>query len=195
MPSFFLASQSPRRRELLHQIGVVFDVLSVDVPEEPQAGESPQNYVQRLARSKSEAGARLQPESVVLGADTIVVAQGRILEKPQDREQAIAMLLTLSASTHHVMTAVSLTLGKRNETRLCISDVSFRAISEAEAKDYWHTGEPKDKAGGYGIQGLGAVFVESIKGSYSNVVGLPLFETHQLLKLFQIPVWRVETEL
>ena len=180
---------------MLHQIGVVFDVLSVDVPEEPQAGESPQNYVQRLARSKSEAGARLQPESVVLGADTIVVAQGRILEKPQDREQAIAMLLTLSASTHHVMTAVSLTLGKRNETRLCISDVSFRAISEAEAKDYWHTGEPKDKAGGYGIQGLGAVFVESIKGSYSNVVGLPLFETHQLLKLFQIPVWRVETEL
>lgn len=179
--AIYLASQSPRRRELLDQIGVNYDVLSVNVEECRQQEESAEDYVQRLSLDKALAGARLAADSPVLGADTIVVLERRVLEKPASEEESVAMLLALSDSTHQVMTAVSVVYGDQKMTRLSTTLVSFRRISEAEARSYWQTGEPRDKAGSYGIQGLGAVFVERIEGSYSGVVGLPLFDTANLL--------------
>lgn len=184
-----LASKSPRRRELLHQIGVRFEVLDINVPERREAHETAQDYVQRLASQKSRAGTVLRPDVPVLGADTIVVFGDKILEKPRDKQQALTMLAQLSGVTHKVYTAVAVTLEKRQKTILCCTDVTFRDILPAEAERYWHTGEPQDKAGGYGIQGLAAVFVANMQGSYSNVVGLPLMETQQLLAQFDVPVW------
>ena len=180
LPTIYLASQSPRRRELLQQIGVTFDVVRVDVAE-VRGDESPQDYVQRLSRDKASAGIELYPERPVLGADTIVVLGEQVLEKPACREQGIEMLLSLSGQIHQVMTAVSLYSTQRCSTCLSTSFVHFRSISEVEAEAYWDTGEPVDKAGGYGIQGKGGVFVTRIEGSYSGIVGLPLYETHQLL--------------
>lgn len=193
MTDVYLASQSPRRRELLAQLGVRFEVLRVDVPEQRQVGESPEDYVLRLAHSKSRAGAALAPEPV-LGADTIVVLGADVLEKPQDEDHAVSMLTRLGGRTHTVMTAVALTQGNHNELCSCHTLVKFRSISEDEARAYWLTGEPRDKAGGYGIQGFGAVFVQEIQGSYSNVVGLPLFETAQLLNKFKVPVWNGQAD-
>lgn len=184
-----LASKSPRRRELLQQIGVRFEVLDINVPERRTPYESAQQYVQRLAASKSRAGTVLRPDVPVLGADTIVVQGEQILEKPTDKAHGLAMLAQLSGSSHQVYTAVAVTLGQRQQVVLCCSEVTFRDILPAEAERYWHTGEPQDKAGGYGIQGLAAVFVADLKGSYSNVVGLPLMETQQLLAQFDVPVW------
>lgn len=189
MPNCYLASQSPRRRELLTQIGVDFTLVSVDVPEEKQANETALDYVERLAFDKSRAGAECYTDAPVLGSDTIVVLGEQVLEKPQSQEHAVQMLLALSGQTHQVMTAVAITLGERTECCYCISHVSFCDISEQEAIAYWQTGEPKDKAGSYGIQGLGAVFVKHLQGSYSAVVGLPLYETTQLLRSFNIPIW------
>ena len=189
MPDLYLASQSPRRRELLTQIGVDFSVLSVDVPEERQINETPLAYVKRLAIAKSQAGSAIQTSVPVLGSDTIVTLGEQVLEKPDSESQAIEMLLTLSGKTHQVITAVAISLDKRIEHCCCISHVSFAEISQAQARDYWQTGEPKDKAGAYGIQGLGAVFVKQLQGSYTNVVGLPLYETSQLLQSFNIPIW------
>jgi septum formation protein len=176
-----LASQSPRRRELLAQIHVRHDVLPVAVDETPRAGEAPAEYVLRLALTKARAGHRLRPDRPVLGADTAVVVDDRILGKPRDRQDAAAMLAQLSGREHRVLTAVAL-VGEREETRLSVSHVRFRPIDAAESAAYWATGEPADKAGGYAVQGLGAVFVESIVGSYSGVMGLPLFETGELLR-------------
>lgn len=188
--ALYLASQSPRRRELLKQIGVEFAVVNVDVPEQHQSHESPFEYVCRLASSKAEAGAQLQADQPVLGADTIVVIGERILEKPSNAEHATEMLALLSAKTHQVMTAVSLNKNGHSKT-ICVStDVQFRGITEQEIADYWLSGEPQGKAGAYAIQGFGAVFVESIRGSYSNVVGLPLFEVQQLLQEFGVPIWQ-----
>lgn len=184
-----LASKSPRRRELLQQIGVRFEVLDVNVPERRDAHESPQQYVQRLAAQKSRAGTVLRPDVPVLGADTIVVQGERILEKPRDRDDALDMLARLSGSTHQVYTAVAVTRGQRQQVSVCRSEVTFRDILPEEAERYWHTGEARDKAGGYGIQGLAAVFVADLRGSYSNVVGLPLMETQQLLAQFDVPIW------
>lgn len=190
----YLASQSPRRRELLAQIGVKVAVLSVDVAEQREVGESPAQYVQRLAYDKAMAGAKLaatQPRSLpCLGSDTIVVIENRVLEKPRDEEDGVAMLLALSGQTHQVMTAVAVATEAKQLMRLSVTDVTFREISRAEAIEYWRTGEPADKAGGYGIQGLGAVFVRELKGSYTAVVGLPLFETKTLLDAFEVPVWQ-----
>jgi septum formation protein len=199
MSSIYLASQSPRRRELLAQIGVCYELISVDVPEEYTHGETPSDYVSRLSTAKAMAGSqfienasmKLQP---VLGADTIVVIDENILEKPGSQSEAVDMLLALSGRAHQVMTSVSLCLADQAKTILNTTEVHFRKISPAEAKAYWNTGEPVDKAGGYGIQGLGAVFVEKIQGSYSSVVGLPLLETAQLLSEFHIPVWQKSSD-
>ncbi len=187
--AIYLASQSPRRRELLEQIGVSYDVLSVNVEECQQSSEAATDYVQRLSLEKALAGAALVSDRPVLGADTIVVLGDDVLEKPLSEDHAVAMLLRLSGHTHQVMTAVSLVFQAQQRTSINVTSVTFRAISDAEARRYWLSGEPKDKAGAYGIQGLGAVFVEHIEGSYSSVVGLPLFETSTLLADFGVSMW------
>lgn len=194
-PHLYLASQSPRRRELLRQIGVDHEVLSVAVTEQPLAQESARDYVQRLAREKACAGvSRLSMESLksapVLGADTIVVCAGEILEKPRDQIHAATMLRALSGQTHQVMTAVAIADETRHEVLLSTTEVSFRPLSETEIAAYWRTGEPQDKAGGYAIQGLGAVFVRELRGSYTGVVGLPLEATMDLLQSFGVPWWQ-----
>lgn len=191
MPVLFLASASPRRRELLTQIGVPFTLLSVSIDETPGEGEAADEYVQRLAREKAQAGvSRLgQPAACVLGADTTVVLDGRILGKPVDKADALAMLQALSGREHQVLTAVALADESRCAVRLVASQVRFRPISGEEAERYWASGEPRDKAGGYAIQGLGAIFVSHLEGSYSGVVGLPLCETAQLLSDFGIACW------
>jgi septum formation protein len=182
MPAaIYLASQSPRRRELLQQIGVSHEVLQVSVDETPRTGEAAAEYVLRLALAKAEAGARQSRRLPVLAADTAVVLGDRILGKPADRTEAIAMLQCLAGRTHKVLTGVALHHG-RSDSRLSVSRVTFRPISEQEALAYWATGEPADKAGGYGIQGRGALFISQLQGSYSGVMGLPLFETAELLQ-------------
>ncbi|MYM64939.1 nucleoside triphosphate pyrophosphatase [Pseudomaricurvus sp. HS19] len=195
MTSLYLASQSPRRRELLAQIGVHIETLSVNVPEVPAAGESPEQYVCRLALEKSRAGVlRLSelglPGRPVLGADTIGVCAGRLLEKPVDEEDAVAMLMLMSGRDHLVHTAVALSNPGQQEIRLVTTEVRFRPFDEEVARRYWATGEPADKAGAYGIQGRGAALVEHINGSYSGVVGLPLAQTCELLDLFGVPYWQ-----
>jgi septum formation protein len=180
----YLASLSPRRQELLQQIGVHYEVLPVDVDETPAAGESAEDYAQRLALAKAGAGWSLLVEKKrlpVLGADTVVVANGTIMGKPRDRQQAIAMLQALSGSTHEVLTAVAI-VADRSLVQLSSSRVTFRVLSLSECEAYWETGEPADKAGAYAIQGLGAVFIARLEGSYSGVMGLPLFETAELLQ-------------
>jgi septum formation protein len=181
-PSIYLASQSPRRRELLTQIGIEYELLSNDIDETPLKDELASDYVQRLAIEKARAGKKLATENKpVLGADTIVVVDNKLLGKPCNEKDAIAMLLSLSNRTHQVMTAVALVQGDQVVSDVVMTNVTFRAINEQEALSYWLSGEPKDKAGGYGIQGLGAQFVEKIEGCYFAVVGLPLMKTQQLL--------------
>lgn len=194
-PDLYLASQSPRRSQLLAQIGVRHQVISVDVPEQPEAGESAAAYVERLALSKARAGfVRVQEESLpvcpVMGADTIVVCDGEILEKPRDQQHGAAMLANLSGRAHQVFTAVALWAPGQQQVERSITEVRFRILSNEEITTYWLTGEPRDKAGGYAIQGLGAVFIEEIRGSYTNVVGLPLETTRQLLQAFRVPWWQ-----
>ena len=193
MKRLYLASGSPRRRELLTQIGVPFTAISADIDETPLAHESPSDYVERLARGKAAAGRDVVVSEVpfcVLGADTAVVLNGKILGKPVDEADACAMLKMLSDSEHEVLTAIALLDGERCESRVVRSVVRFRPIGSDEATAYWASGEPRDKAGGYGVQGLGAVFVAALNGSYSAVVGLPLCETAQLLGHFGIPCWQ-----
>jgi len=191
MNPLYLASGSPRRRELLTQIGVPFIVISAPIDESPLPSESAPAYVERLARAKAAAGlARVDGPAVVLGADTAVVLDGRILGKPENREDALAMLADLSGREHQVLTAVALDDGQRVHSFCVTSTVRFRAISTDEAQRYWASGEPADKAGGYAVQGLGAVFVTGLSGSYSAVVGLPLCETADLLGQFGIACWQ-----
>ena len=187
----YLASASPRRRELLCQIGVAFRVLSVAVDERALTAEAPQDYVMRLAKAKAEAGWPLRPsaDAGVLGADTAVVVDGEILGKPKDKADGVAMLMKLSARKHRVLTAVALRCAAGLEAALSESEVSFRAVGEAEAASYWDTGEPRDKAGGYAVQGLGAVFISALAGSFSGVMGLPLYETARLLTRAGIMHW------
>lgn len=190
MPPLYLASGSPRRRELLTQVGVAFTPISAPIDETPQPDETASAYVERLARAKAAAGRAAAPaDALVLGADTAVVLDGQILGKPQSAEHAQAMLLALSARSHQVLTAVAVSDAARCVSLCVSSQVSFRAISPAEAQRYWRSGEPADKAGGYAIQGLGAVFVSGLVGSYSAVVGLPLLETVELLANFGIDCW------
>ncbi len=192
-PQIALASRSPRRRELLAQIGVRHRVVDVDVDESPRPAEVAAEYVLRLALAKARAGTGRVAGLPVLGADTAVVVDDAILGKPADREDAMAMLRRLSAREHRVLTAVAL-VGDREATRLSVSHVRFRAIAAGEAAAYWATGEPADKAGAYAIQGLGALFVESLSGSYSGVMGLPLYETAELLRHAGIDLLRGGTE-
>ena len=191
MPILFLASASPRRRELLTQIGVPFSLLSVAIDETPGAAEAPDVYVQRLAREKALAGLSLVSDdsACVMGADTTVVLDQQILGKPVDKADALAMLGALSGREHEVMTAVALANRSGCEVRLVTSRVRFRPISADEAEAYWASGEPQDKAGSYAIQGWGAVFVSALEGSYSAVVGLPLCETAQLLDAYGLRYW------
>jgi septum formation protein len=178
-----LASKSPRRLELLAQIGLVPEVMSADVDETPRPGETPEDFVLRIALDKAWAvRARLATadDRVILAADTAVICDDRILGKPEDAADAAAMLALLAGREHRVLTGVAL-LGAAEQTVLSDTRVRFRDISGAEAAAYWASGEPRDKAGGYAIQGLGAVFVAGIEGSWSSVVGLPLYETAQLL--------------
>lgn len=193
--SLYLASRSPRRRELLDQIGVHFDVVAVDIDETPEAQESPEVYVVRMAREKAVAGfsSVSQAQKVplpVLAADTSVVIEDKALGKPVDRFEAAKMLGLLSGRDHQVMTAVTVTNGERMESRLSISRVVFKPLSAVQIERYWQTGEPQDKAGGYGVQGLGAVFVRELQGSYSGVVGLPIVEAVELLDCFGVPYWQ-----
>jgi septum formation protein len=188
----YLASGSPRRRELLAQIGVPFQVLSVTVDETRLPGETAEAYVLRLARRKADAGWRARPaheSSPVLAADTTVVLDGRILVKPADRSDGEHMLRELGGRTHEVLTAVAVATAQGLSSRISRSEVTFREISAAEAHDYCATGEPHDKAGGYAIQGGAAIFVANLRGSYSGVMGLPLFETAELLELAGVPHW------
>jgi nucleoside triphosphate pyrophosphatase len=190
----YLASRSSRRRELLKQIGVSFEILLLregqgrpaDFDETPLPGEAPVDYVQRVARAKVEAGwARLTQRRLlrfpVLSADTTVAVDGEILGKPVDREQAVAFLRLLSGRAHEVHTAVAVRFDQQTEVAVSSTTVEFRDLTEGEMRQYVSSGEPLDKAGGYAIQGRGAVFIRSISGSYTGVVGLPLFETSQLL--------------
>lgn len=189
----YLASASPRRKELLQQIGVEFEQISACVDETPLPGETPLEYVRRLAQAKAQAGLESlsgMAAAPVLGSDTTVVLAGKILGKPENQQHAIDMLLALSNQTHQVITAVALASSAATTVTHAITEVTFGAISEQEALAYWNTAEPKDKAGAYGIQGLGAVFVKRIEGSYSAVVGLPLYETRQLLKQANVAVWQ-----
>jgi septum formation protein len=183
----YLASRSPRRRELLAQIGVKFELIEVDVDEAVAAGESARRYVERLARAKAEAGwRRMQeaklPEAPVLGVDTTVAVGRRILGKPADDREAAEMLGALSGRLHEVLTALALKLGPRVESAVSVSKVRFRKLSKEDIARYVATGECADKAGAYGIQGHAARFVSELRGSFSGVVGLPLYETAQLLE-------------
>ncbi|MDB6051373.1 MAG: septum formation protein Maf [Pseudomonas sp.] len=196
MPSLYLASGSPRRRELLTQIGVPFTAIGADIDETPLPDESPLAYVERLARHKAGAGMATliangnALNACVLGADTAVVLDGSILGKPIDQADAWAMLSALSGREHEVLTAVAIRDQHRCESRVVRSIVHFRSIQAAQAQTYWDSGEPQDKAGGYAIQGLAAIFVDGLQGSYSAVVGLPLCETAELLGRFGIPCWQ-----
>jgi septum formation protein len=176
------------------QIGVPFELLGVAVDEATVPGEAPEAYVSRLARSKAAAGAAARPSgrplAPVLAADTAVVLDGQILVKPADAADAVRMLLALSGRTHAVLTAIALATAAGVHARLSRSEVTFRSIAPAEARHYWDTGEACDKAGGYAIQGRAAVFVAELKGSYSGVMGLPLYETAALLDAQGVPRWR-----
>jgi septum formation protein len=185
--SIYLASRSPRRQELLGQIGVKFEVIEVDVDEAVMAGESARDYVERLARAKAEAGwQRVQkgklPEAPVLGVDTTVAVDGRILGKPADDREAAEMLSALSGRLHEVLTALALKFGSRLESAVSVSKVRFKTLTKEEIARYVATGECEGKAGAYGIQGQAARFVAELRGSFSGVVGLPLYETAQLLE-------------
>ncbi|MDX1252351.1 MAG: septum formation inhibitor Maf [Gammaproteobacteria bacterium] len=185
----YLASSSPRRRELLEQIGIGYQILNVEVDETPRQNEAPELYVSRLALAKARAGWQTlaaQPRRPVLGADTAVVVEGEVLGKPRDREDGLAMLERLSGRCHHVLTAVSLVDEEREAARLSVSRVTFRAITAEERAAYWDSGEPAGKAGAYAIQGRAAIFVAYLEGSYSGVMGLPLYETSELLAEFGI---------
>jgi septum formation protein len=187
----YLASGSPRRRELLLQIGVAFRVIRPQVDETPRPGEAPDAYVARLAAAKAEAGWPLRAgvEAPVLAADTAVIVDGEILGKPADRRDGESMLRRLSGRSHDVLTAVALRSDGATAARLSRSTVTFRSLDTAEVRGYWDTGEPADKAGGYAVQGLAALFIAHLSGSFSGVMGLPLFETAELLREAGIGNW------
>lgn len=187
--SLYLASQSPRRRALLTQIGITFDVLSVEIDESVKTGETPEDYVIRLAREKAMAGWRSEKSEIkpVLGSDTAVVISGNILGKPDNNVAAMKMLNALSGNTHQVITAVAIAVSSQNSQEpelshvLSVSNVTFKELSNTEIERYIDTGEGVDKAGSYGIQGHAAAFICHLSGSYSGVMGLPLYETAELL--------------
>ncbi len=200
-PRIYLASRSPRRRELLTQIGVRFDLLlfrgdpreDSEVSEDCLPGESPDAYVARVARAKAAFGANLLRRRPlvphpVLAADTTLDVDGEIIAKPRDAADAADILTRLSGRSHRVLTAIAMARGERLEHRVSVSEVRFRSLAADEIRRYVQTGDPMDKAGAYGIQGRAAIFVESISGSHSGIVGLPLCETALLLREFGYPL-------
>jgi septum formation protein len=185
----YLASQSPRRRQLLEQLGASFHVIDVDVPEQRAAGELPQDYVSRVARDKARAGLALlshERNALVLGADTEVVLDDEVFGKPANADDAVAMLRRLSGRTHTVISVIWLVGHEREQGESCLSQVRFGALSEADIAAYVATGESFGKAGAYAIQGRGAALISHLDGSYSGVMGLPLFEAARLLRRFDI---------
>ena len=182
----YLASQSPRRHALLRQLGVAFEIVDVDVPEVRGAGESPRKYVERVAREKASAGLDAvrgrDPAAAVLGADTEVVLDGRVFGKPRDGDDAAAMLRALSGRTHEVVSVVCCARQGALALAASVSEVTFADIGAAAIARYVATGEPFGKAGGYAIQGKAAAFIAHLSGSYSGVMGLPLFETARMLR-------------
>lgn len=177
----YLASRSPRRSELLHQIDIEFEVVDIDIDESWDGKEKPERYVQRIALEKARAGNAFSNEDYpVLAADTAVILDDHILGKAENKEDAISMLGTLSGKTHTVLSAVSL-IHENEKTLLNTNKVTFKKLTKKEISDYCETGEPLGKAGGYAIQGRAAIFIERLEGSYSGVMGLPLFETMRLL--------------
>jgi nucleoside triphosphate pyrophosphatase len=187
-PLVCLASASSRRRALLAQIGVAHVVAGADIDEAVWPGEPAADYVLRMARAKALAVRAQHAALPVLAADTTVVIDAAICGKPQDEAAGVAMLERLSGRVHQVLTAVALAAGGTVTARLSSSEVRFRPLSRAECLAYWRSGEPRDKAGGYAVQGYAAVFIEHLAGSYSGVMGLPLFETAQLLSAAGVPV-------
>ena len=188
----YLASQSPRRSELLKQLGVHFAVRIADIDESVLPAESAEKYVQRLATEKANALWSSLSEGSrhpVLGADTTVCIDGEILGKPVDRDEGIVMLRRLSGQQHEVLSGVAM-IGETHSVCVNVSKVSFRVLSDAEIEAYWATGEPVGKAGGYAIQGYAAAFVSELHGSYSGVMGLPLYETAKLLSEHNISIWQ-----
>jgi septum formation protein len=189
--ALYLASQSPRRQRLLDQLGVRFKPLAVEIDETWDSIEPVRDYVVRLAIEKAQAGWRKISETEllpVLGADTVVVLDDAILRKPSHRDEGLAMLARLSGRCHYVYTAMAMIVppGDKQQLRINLSRVHFRPLTTSEMEAYWVTGEPLGKAGGYAIQGLAAAFIERIEGSYSGVMGLPLYETAELLSLIGI---------
>lgn len=184
-----LASASPRRSQLLDQIGVAHRVRAADVDESRLAGETPRAYVARVARAKAEAGWAVSGGEPVLAADTAVALGDELHGKPRDREDCVRILLALAGRTHEVLTAVAVRHAGGLETALSVSEVTFRALTREECERYWATGEPADKAGAYAIQGRGALFVDRLAGSYSGVMGLPLAETAALLERAGVRLW------
>ena len=181
-----LASASPRRAELLRQINVPFSVEPARIDETRLANESPEQYVLRLAREKAAVVHDRLGRGPVLGSDTSVVLGNKIFGKPNDVTDFTRMFMALSGGTHQVMSAVAVVDAEKVETAISVTEVCFRTLSAADIENYWHTGEPLGKAGGYAIQGIAATFVAHIKGSYSGVMGLPLFETAALLETFGV---------
>lgn len=192
-PRFILASGSPRRQQLLAQIGVRFESVCADIDESLLAGESPAQYVSRLALQKARTVAAAEGDALVLGCDTTIVCDQQIMGKPLDEQDAVSMLLQLSGRQHQVLTAVALVQREQHRSLLVSTEVTFKPLSRAECQRYWASGEPQDKAGSYGIQGLGAVFVERIEGSYSAVVGLPLQQTAELLQQQGVAIWQTSS--
>ena len=186
MPRFLLASQSPRRKELLSRAGYAFEVIVSAVDETLPQGATPGEAVETLARRKANAVSKQYPGAVVLGCDTVVALGGRILGKPADEQEAKAMLQSLSGNTHTVYSGVCVTDGTRETVFHTATDVTFYPLSDDTIAAYVATGEPMDKAGAYGIQGLGCVLVARIAGDYSNVVGLPLSESARVLASFGV---------
>src|SRR3569833_2150616 len=189
-PVVCLASVSPRRRELLTQIGVPHKVVGAHIDETAHPGEMPRDYVMRMARQKALAVRDRGEALPVLAADTTVVLDEVIYGKPRDHFEGVAMLQRLSDRTHEVMTAVAIAEAREVALRLSVSSVRFRKLTVEECNAYWETGEPHDKAGGYAVQGAAAVFIESLNGSYSGVMGLQLFETAELLRAVGVANWR-----
>ena len=193
MRPIILASGSPRRAALLQQMGIAFEVRPANIDEQVLDSETPAAYVERLALAKASQVA--EAGRVTLGADTAVVLEGAIYGKPQDMDQGVAMLMALGGRTHQVVTGVAITDGQRRRVEHVIAHVTFRPVGLTEAQAYWRTGEPADKAGGYGIQGIGGIFAQSITGSYSAVVGLPLTETERLLHDFGVDIWGARSDV
>ncbi|MFZ7230104.1 Maf family protein [Avibacterium avium] len=188
-PQLYLASQSPRRLQLLQQFGLKVEIFNADIDETPKADEQPVDYVRRMAQEKNHAArqqleklANFAPHLPILSADTSVVCDGQILGKPQNHAQAAQMLRLLSDRTNQVLTAVCVSLPDQKHSLVQTSQVTFKPLTEQEISAYIRTGEPMDKAGAYGIQGVGGIFISHIEGSFSGVMGLPVFETAELLR-------------